>query len=282
MSKAIGWVATGLLLGVLITFVIRPSSDIAENGEASSTATNVNGADTREMSLREFEELSNRVVQLESKIDELAGDLRENRGQRTTASRLGAAQDDTVAVQALTPGASPAERSQGIAERLLDGGFAPDRAQFVATRSEEFLMAQIEARYESERDGEPLSMEALERLGPQYMLREELGDWEYERYLEALGRPTLVGVVNVLDNSPAARAGLMSGDQIVSYGGRRVFNVFEVTQLTREGTVGESMLVDIVRDGQPMQIIVPRGPLGAALSGNGLPGAVILPSTQNQ
>jgi S1-C subfamily serine protease len=113
------------------------------------------------------------------------------------------------------------------------------------------------------------------------MLREELGDWEYEKYLQALGRPTTVGIPHVLANSPAARAGLTSGDQIVAYDGTRVFNVFEVTEATRQGTVGEPVILDIVRDGQPMQFIVPRGPLGVALSGNGLPSAIIVaPSSQ--
>ena len=273
MSKVIGWVAVGLMLGVLIAFVIRPSADLAENDEGSYAAAKVGSANVPGPSLQEFEELVTRISRLESKIDEIAAG---------TTGESGTAQDNIVALEPVSPDTPPAERSQGIAERLLAGGFSPDRAQWIANRSEDLLMAQIEARHQAERKGEPLAMEALERLGPQYMLREELGDWEYERYLQALGRPTSVNIVNVLENSPAARAGLMSGDQIVSYGGTRVFNVFEITQLTREGAVGESMLVDILRDSQPMQIIVPRGPLGAALSGNGLPGGVVLPSTQNQ
>ena len=163
---------------------------------------------------------------------------------------------------------------------LAAGGLAPDRAEWIAKRSEALLMAQIEARHAAERAGEPLSLEALERRGPQYKLREELGDWEYEQYLQALGRPTTVGIPSVLANSPAARAGLESGDQIVAYDGNRVFNVFEVTEATRQGTAGESVIVDIVRDGQPMQFVVPRGPLGVALDGNGLPSAtIVMPSS---
>jgi membrane-associated protease RseP (regulator of RpoE activity) len=186
-----------------------------------------------------------------------------------------------VAIQPGMPSAAPSEPPQEISETLVAGGLAPDRAEWIADRSEALLMAQIEARHAAERAGDPLSLEALERLGPQYMLREELGDWEYEQYLQALGRPTTVGIPNVLANSPAARAGLTSGDQIVAYDGTRVFNVFEVTEATRQGTVGEPVILDIVRDGQPMQFIVPRGPLGVALSGNGLPSAIIVaPSSQ--
>jgi hypothetical protein len=38
----------------------------------------------------------------------------------------------------------------------------------------------------------------------------------------------------------------------------------ELTQQTMQGEPGESVVVDIVRDGAPMQIVLPRGPIGVA------------------
>jgi len=85
-------------------------------------------------------------------------------------------------------------------------------------------------------------------------------------YLQANNRPTSVGINSVMPLSPAQAAGLQAGDRIVRYDGQRVFNVFDVNAQTRQGTSGQSVLVDIERDGSPMQIVLPRGPLGIRAS----------------
>jgi hypothetical protein len=36
----------------------------------------------------------------------------------------------------------------------------------------------------------------------------------------------------------------------------------DLTRQTLEGTPGEQIMVDILRDGMPMQVVLPRGPLG--------------------
>jgi serine protease Do len=71
-----------------------------------------------------------------------------------------------------------------------------------------------------------------------------------------------VNVGNVLASSPAESAGLRSGDEIVSYAGERVFDMRELNRLTLEGQRGESVLVEVLRDGQRQQLILPRGPVG--------------------
>jgi S1-C subfamily serine protease len=91
-------------------------------------------------------------------------------------------------------------------------------------------------------------------------LRAKLGDAEYEQYLSATGSEVDVPV-NVPINSTAAQAGLRPGDRIVSYDGSRVFHFGELTALT-EGSPSESVIVDVLRNGQIIQISVPRGPLG--------------------
>jgi S1-C subfamily serine protease len=101
-------------------------------------------------------------------------------------------------------------------------------------------------------------------MDTQRALRAELGDAEYERYLTATGRPTQVQVMDVLASSNAERAGLQAGDQIVSYAGSRVFDVRELNALTREGSGGESVTVEVRRNGQTVQVQVPRGPLGVS------------------
>lgn len=83
-------------------------------------------------------------------------------------------------------------------------------------------------------------------------------------YLRANGRPTSVGISDVMASSPGERAGLLSGDEIVGYDGDRVFSSFELMQLTMAGGEG-NVVIDVVRDGSPMQIVVPRGPIGVEI-----------------
>jgi len=150
------------------------------------------------------------------------------------------------------------------AERLVAAGLTPDRAAWIQKRTEQLVLEQMQAQYTARRDGKPVEMVDTETT-----LRSELGEQDYERYLQATGRPTSVGVFNVIAGSPGERAGLKQGDQIVSYAGERIFDVRDLNDRTFKGSPGESVVVDVVRDGQNLQIVVPRGPIGIS----GGPGA---------
>jgi hypothetical protein len=151
--------------------------------------------------------------------------------------------------------------ADGRTERLLEAGFTPAEAERILRRESELQMEALQARYEARRAGEPGGFGFRGRAVAE-TLRAELGDYAYERYLEANGRPTRVAISTVFESSPALAAGLRPGDEIVSYDGRRVFSMDEIVALTMEGAAGENVVVDIARDGIPMQVAIPRGPLG--------------------
>lgn len=199
----------------------------------------------------EFEELtaaSDSHRQGEEPGDQRFVDLRENR-ERFEAMRQ--------------------ERQATANERriaqLIDSGFMPDRAEWLVRRESELQMEAMTARFEARASGE-----ALDPFGPlanpQSALRAEIGDIEYEQYLQASGRSTVVAVTSILESSPAQRAGLQAGDQIVSYNGRRVFDIGELNRYTMQGEPGGSVVVDIVRDGVPMQVVLPSGPIGVTIN----------------
>jgi S1-C subfamily serine protease len=143
---------------------------------------------------------------------------------------------------------------------LIDAGFPPDRAEWLDRRSEELRMQSLQAQYEATREGRPFDPGTLQ-TGDR-ALRAELGDTDYERYLAALDRPTSVPVRDVLASSPAERSGLLPGDEVVAYDGERVFDMRDLNALTLEGTPGESVVVDVLREGQRLQLVMPRGPIG--------------------
>lgn len=157
---------------------------------------------------------------------------------------------------------TPEDRERRRMERFVDAGFTPDRAEWIDRRIAMLRLEVLEAEYEAARRGEAFDARSLPSL--EQRLRAELGTAEYERYLTATGRPTQVPVRSVLPGSSAERAGLRPGDRLVSYAGERVFGMEDLERLTLQGHPGENVVVEIVRDGQPMQLYLSRGPLGIA------------------
>jgi C-terminal processing protease CtpA/Prc len=150
---------------------------------------------------------------------------------------------------------------EGRIEALIEAGFLPSQASRIVQREAELQMDALQARYDAERSGEPVDYFRSRNAGTA-ALREELGDADYERYLEANNRSTSVSISSVIDSSPAQSAGLQPGDEIVRYDGERVFSMTDLTQQAIEGEPGQNVAVDIVRNGVPMQVVMPRGPIG--------------------
>ena len=146
-------------------------------------------------------------------------------------------------------------------DALISAGFSESRADWIIQRESELRMEAMQSRYKAMRSGEPMNM-GYDFASPDFALREEIGDAQYETYLQAHGRSTAVGVGAVFQSSPAHTAGLQTGDEITHYDGARVFNTFDLTRQTMEGDAGENVVVNITREGAPMQVLIPRGPLG--------------------
>lgn len=215
-----------------------------------------------------------RRAELETQIDALRAELTERpalaaaSASEPTPREAVVRREEPVALGAepgalpvFTPGADLDARRRGrvdLESRLVEAGFSADRAAYINARSEALRMQALQAQYEARRDGVPLDARALGVDA----LRDELGEAEYERYLEAMGRSTSVRVGGVLASSPAEQSGLLPGDEVVAYAGRRVFDMRDLNALILEGRPGEVVTVDVLRDGQPMQVVMPRGPLG--------------------
>ncbi len=151
--------------------------------------------------------------------------------------------------------------AEGRIEQLIQAGFDPGLAGWVIQREEELQMEDLKARYYAGQSGDPFEFYRLQASAGN-ALREELGDANYERYLAANGRPTSVTVSGVIGSSPAQAAGVLPGDAITSYDGKRVFSMTDINMASLEGIAGENVILDISRDGVPMQLVIPRGPLG--------------------
>jgi PDZ domain len=182
-----------------------------------------------------------------------------------TAERDGAATAEgppsIEETEVASAGSRRPSRGDDTVARLLEAGFAPGQAESIAQRESELQMETLRARYEAERTGELMDFYQSRTVASD-ALRAELGDADYERYLDATARSTSVSVSSVLESSPAQRAGLKPGDEIVRYDGERIFSMSDLTRATMQGQPGEQVPVDVLRDGVTMQMVLPRGPIG--------------------
>ena len=151
-------------------------------------------------------------------------------------------------------------------QQLIDGGFSEARASEIRRLEDEARMDMLMAEYEARQAGEATNPWE-QAYSYQSTLRDKLGDAEFEKYLQAQGNATVVTVREVIDSSPANRAGLRPGDEIVSYDGDRVFGMNDLRSMSFSGNRGEDVVVEVIRDGQRMQLVLPRGPMGITGSG---------------
>lgn len=271
--KTVVLVAAGLAAGFAVAYWFAPAPPASSLETAFAAAPDQADVPARitELESALLAETEQRAL-LERRVTQLGAELKELReGSASTppAAVADAGNAPDSSAREGPPGAGgqppfargprgPQTQEQRI-EQLVAGGFAPDRAAWIERRTSELQMQAIQAQY-ARRRGE--NVDPAQLVNGDQTLRGELGDEEYERYLTALGRPTKVGVFNVIASSPAEKAGLRAGDAIVSYAGTRVFNMGELNELTLEGTPGNSVIMEVERDGQRVQLALPRGPIG--------------------
>ncbi len=273
MSRIIAAIAISLIAGfAAAVWLVRdgPSGD-SETRSDVAAGTFEAAAPTEERLLRleqvTAEEREARLVledQLQALIEEI--ERIDAQGSRAFADQV----DEADAAPAGRQAGQRARRDfvslvRNFQERrlneLVEGGFSEDEARRVLKQESEAQYKAMQAAHDAQRRGEDVdALSAMSR--PQALMRAELGDSDYERYLQAQGQATSIQITRVLESSPGSLAGLQPGDQIVSYDSERVFDVNELRELTLQGRAGEDVVIEIERDGVRMQLNVPRGPVG--------------------
>ena len=182
------------------------------------------------------------------------------------------------AVPPRVPAAAGAEQDESAEEALRRGqieafraaGFPDTDARYYQRLQEEHAMARLYLRDQASREGWLRSeryAEAVAALpGSPAELRKSMDDAAYSRYLYALGQPNHVRVTSVISGSPAETAGLAAGDVILRYDGERLFSGRALRAASREGSAGETVSLEVLRNGDRMQMFMPRGPLGVSIS----------------
>lgn len=259
MAKALVAVLASLIIGFgLALLVIEQEAPAGVNGES-------------------LIELNQRLASVEERLDRLEGGSGQNLEPRPTNAEpegLGPIDDDPAVeefdqvedaeiVEAAAPAGPGLRRgfnSQNRQQRLEEAGFGPDQAARIMRREQELRVQSLYDQWQERREDYLAREETANSTGNP--LRDELGDQAYERYLEALGRSTSVPISNIMAGAPADSAGFQEGDELVRYNGQRVFDLNDLNELTVQGELGEPVVVDVLRDGNMLQLTLERGPLG--------------------
>jgi hypothetical protein len=216
---------------------------------------------------REVEErlrLEDEIASLRQRLASLERELGQTRGAPAA---------DPTEAEAVAGGS----RGEVTERSFVAAGFSDSDAAYYRRRLDEAAMARLYLRDRAQREGwlntDRYRQELAAMPNVAEELRREMDDETYARYLYATGRPNQVRVRRVLEGSAAANAGLRAGDVLLSYDGDRVYDTRTVQRTTRNGNAGETVAVEILREGRRIQAYLPRGPIGVTMGAESVPPA---------
>jgi hypothetical protein len=149
---------------------------------------------------------------------------------------------------------------------LQDAGLSESEVEEIQARWEQFEMDKLYLDDLARREGyfgRPRYQKRRQALDGD--LRSDLGSEGYDAYLYATGQPNRVVIQNVLPDSPAALAGLETGDVVIEYAGDRVFSPREFKSATTRGKREDLVLIEVQRGEELMSFRSSRGPLGVRM-----------------
>lgn len=266
--KAVGLILLGLAIG-LSAFLVR---------DRDSGLKNLNGAPMSGISTEEFnalrQDVNLQLIAIEQRLSELANTIEtlsessaQDQGQLTQIPTTIGSRGFAEVINAIQ---SSDQFQDERRRRIEESGLTQDRVDWLDRRVDELAIEARRTLAEASESGRVIDSDRIAALAlePASLLRPEVGDAEYERYLKAKGWPTTVGVSRVLASSPAEKGGMQEGDEIVAYDGERVFSQLELNSLATTRSSDEFISIEILRNGQRMQLTVPGGFLG--IEGQGI------------
>ncbi|HEY9051110.1 MAG TPA: PDZ domain-containing protein [Gammaproteobacteria bacterium] len=244
------------------------------DNEADSTRSQMSDENSRnhdQFSLNPFTTTTtdkNNIHKLEQEISRLRTRLDELESKLDVTQSLN--MSDTEATPEQTETITNPVRSDPLTkENLVNAGVNEGLAAEIIRRKSELEYKQLELRDRAIRENymnTPRYFQQLRELNANATsLRDDIGSEAYDRYLYAAGQNNRVVVSSVMSSSPAEQSGLQKGDIILRYDNEKIFNWNEIRQATGQGNRNEYITIDIIRDGQLMNMVLPRGPLGVKL-----------------
>jgi C-terminal processing protease CtpA/Prc len=269
--------ATGVVIGISVqleTDTLDETTSVSEQDQATVALgrtsekvlhTDAVGDSVIALERRLDQEIRARKA-LEKKLAELNRKIIEwERNAQLTAEENFAAMDEEQDESGL-PGSDQKWFNE---QALIASGMGESQARELKISFEQLELERLYLRDQSIREDwdRDRYREALQALtDSEDELRNQLSESEYDSYLYASGQTNRVAVTSVLESAPAATAGIEPGDQIIRYDNQRVYNWRDLRDATASGTVGNTVSVEVDRDGRTMEFYLARGPLGIRMN----------------
>lgn len=269
MKRDLLLLLAALIMGSIGGFLASHSDNAAESTDypiknesnQSLDQFSLNPFTTTTGDINTFQKLEQELSFLRKRLDKLESKL--------DLSQSPAISNDEDAPEQTEPMGSLVRTDPLTKENLVNAGVNEALATEILRRKSELEFQQLELRDRAIRENyinTPRYFQQLRELNASATsLRDDIGSDAYDRYLYAAGQNNRVVVSSVMSGSPAEQSGLQKGDIIVRYNDEKIFNWNEIRQATAQGSRNEYIAVDIMRDGQVMNMVLPRGPLGVKL-----------------
>lgn len=164
---------------------------------------------------------------------------------------------------------STADRGWFNEQALIDSGMGSSQASELKGHFEQLEMERLYLRDRSIRESwsREKYRDAVQSLdSKEGELENQLGESMYDSYLYASGRTNRVSVTSVFPSAQAGIAGIVSGDHIIRYDNQRIYNGFDLREATTGGNAGDTVALEVERDGKTIQFYLVRGPLGIRMN----------------
>jgi len=163
----------------------------------------------------------------------------------------------------------PVNHASPNKQNLVASGMTPDIADDILRRMSQDEFRRLELQNLIQRSDSNARREYRKELRElntnKISLRTEMGDDDYDKYLFVSGQNNRVKVRSVMAGSPAETSGFQNEDVILYYDNQKILSWPDIRAATIEGEIGSYTSVEILRDGQQMSLMVPRGTLGVQL-----------------
>lgn len=269
--------AAGAALGMGVQILLRddppvPPPDVRSEAPAllkplatAAATPEIPAPDTPSAALQKEiaarQQLAQTVARLEKELHEMKSQL----NPRATANTA------AVPVTAPVTAETTAHTNEPVFDEdaLRNAGLSMATVKQTRQRFEQLEMDRLFLRDRAIREGwmgtVRYSNEVEKLEGRKQDINNSLGDEGYDAYLYATNQSNRVVIRDMLEGSPARAAGLLPGDIVLSYDRKRMFATGDLQKATSSGKAGETVAVEIMRNGQAMTLYLTRGPLGVYL-----------------
>mgnify|MGYP001816386843 CR=1 FL=1 len=269
--------ALGIAVGViiqngLVTSSVSTTDTVSDpnalNGDRSTETglkANLDTGNMAELSRRLDEEIRARKA-LEKKLAELNRKIIELERNAQLPAEINLAAMDEEQDESGLPGSDQKWFNE---QALIESGMSDSQARELKINFEQLELERLYLRDQSIREDWDRNRyrEALQALtDKEDELKKQLSESEYDSYLYASGQTNRVAVTSVLESAPAATAGIEPGDQIIRYDNQRIYNWRDLRDATSTGEIGETIAVEVDRDGKIIELYLARGPLGIRMN----------------